>query len=151
MENENITQDVLENEEVLEETPTEGADTSVSDTNSDGSANVEDVSSDPVPEQSEETGSDVPSDTVEEETERTFTQEELEQIVTAVLTNEPQAEELEQQAEETEEVAEVPRTLFSTSFEEYTVSEGLLLCIFLLLFAKFIHSIFKGSHWFGKL
>ena len=106
MENENITQDVLENEEVLEETPTEGADTSVSDTNSDGSANVEDVSSDPVPEQSEETDSDVPSDTVGEETERTFTQEELEQIVTAVLTNEPQAEELEQQAEEIEEVVE---------------------------------------------
>ena len=134
MENENITQDVLENEEILEETPTEGADTSVSDTNFDGSANVDDT-----------------SDTVEEETGRTFTEEELEQIVTAVLTNEPQAEELEQQAEETEEIAEVPRTLFSTSFEEYTVSEGLLLCIFLLLFAKFIHSIFKGSHWFGKL
>ena len=72
MENENIAQDVLENEEVLEETPAEGTDTSVSDADSNGSTNVEDVSSDPVPEQSEETGSDVPSDTVGEETEKNF-------------------------------------------------------------------------------
>ena len=147
MENENIK----ENEAIFEETTTEDADSVVSDTDTGGDSNVEDVLSDPVTEQSEETGSENPSDSEEtgaeneESSENTYTEEELEQILTALLEDE-EAEEIE-----TETVEEVPGTLFNTSLDEYTVSEGLLLCIFLLLFAKFINSIFKGSHWFGKL
>ena len=34
------------------------------------------------------------------------------------------------------------------SFSEFTTSEMLLLCIFLLLLVEFVHKIFKGSHWF---
>ena len=33
-------------------------------------------------------------------------------------------------------------------FSEFTTSEMLLLCIFLLLLVEFVHKIFKGSHWF---
>lgn len=144
---EETTADVTETETVVKETSaesTESTDTSVSDANDDGSADVEDVSFDPVTEQSEETGSNVPSDTTGEEI--SYTQEEIEQIVSAVLANE-EVEEIEV----TEEVEEVPRTLFNTPLDEYTVSEGLLVCIFLLLLANLINSIFKGSHWFSKL
>lgn len=34
------------------------------------------------------------------------------------------------------------------SFSDFTTSEMLLLCIFLLLLVEFVHKIFKGSHWF---
>ena len=33
-------------------------------------------------------------------------------------------------------------------FTEFTTSEMLLLCIFLLLLVEFVHKVFKGSHWF---
>lgn len=142
---EETTTDVTETEAVVEETSAENTDNSASDTSIDGSANVEGIASDPVTEQSEETGSEATPDTVGGET--TYTQEELEQVVSAVLANEEETAELEVM----EETEEVPRTLFNTPLEEYSVSEGLLVCIFLLLLANFINSIFKGSHWFGKL
>ena len=161
MENEEITTNVAETETVYEETPAENTNTSLSGEVS-GDINLGDVPSDPVSEQSEETGSDGTSDSnetdttsdtpatdEEEETERTFTQEELEQIMTAVLMSEEEGvTEIEVQTEET---TEVPRTLFNTRLDEYTVSEGLLVCIFLLILANFIHSIFKGSHWLGRM
>ena len=161
MENEEITTNVTETETVYEETPAENTDTSLSGEVS-GDTNLGDVPSVPVTEQSEETGSDVMSDSnetgttsdapatdEEEETERTFTEEEFEQIMTAVLMSEEETvTEIEAQTEET---TEIPRTLFNTHLDEYTVSEGLLVCIFLLMLANFIHSIFKGSHWFGRM
>ena len=148
MENEKYIEETIQD---VQKTTSEDTDSVVSDTDTGGDSNVEDVLSDPVTEQSEETGSENPSDSEEtgaeneESSENTYTEEELEQILTALLEDE-EAEEIE-----TETVEEVPRTLFNTSLDEYTVSEGLLLCIFLLLFAKFINSIFKGSHWFGNL
>lgn len=160
MENEKITPNVSETETLYEETSAENTNTSLSGETS-GDANIEGVPSDPVTEQSEGTGSDgmtdnnetdTTSDTSateeeEEETEHTFTQEELEQIMFSVLMSEDETE-IETQTEET---TEIPRTLFNTHLDEYTVSEGLLVCIFLLMLANFIHSIFKGSHWFGKM
>lgn len=54
-------------------------------------------------------------------------------------------------SENVEEPEVVVGTLFDTPLVNYSVSEGLLLCILFVLLAQFIHSIFKGSHWFGKL
>lgn len=130
-------------ETIIQETETEIENSNLPDTDYDGESVVEDGATDPVPEQSEETGSTTPSATEEQE-ERTFTEEELEQILTSVF-------ESEREAEAVEVVEEVPATLFNTPLEEFSVSEGLLLCILLVLVANFINSIFKGSHWFGKL
>lgn len=54
-------------------------------------------------------------------------------------------------SENVDEPELVVGTLFDTPLVNYSVSEGLLLCILFVLLAQFIHSIFKGSHWFGKL
>lgn len=136
----------MENKEIetiIQETETEIENGNLPDTDYDGESVVEDGAADPVPEQGEETGSTTPSATEEQE-ERTFTEEELEQILTSVF-------EGEREAEAVEVVEEAPATLFNTPLEEFSVSEGLLLCILLVLIANFINSIFKGSHWFGKL
>ena len=158
MESEEITTNISETETTNEETPTESTDNSLSDENN-GTSDVEGSRSDLSTEQSEGESSDAETDIIGTESNddisndnetsgRTFTQEEMEQIISSVLANEREAEETELQ---TEEVEELPRTLFNTPLEEYSVSESLLVCIFLLMLTNFIHSIFKGSHWFGKL
>lgn len=78
---------------------------------------------------------------------RTFTEEELEQIVNTLL----EEEKSQDAVMETDESIEAPRTIFNTPLEEYSVSEGLLVCIFLLMLAQLIHALFKGSHWFGRM
>lgn len=83
----------------------------------------------------------------DDDPQRTFTEEELEQIVNALL----EEEESPDAVMETEESIEAPRTIFNTPLEEYSVSEGLLVCIFLLMLAQLIHALFKGSHWFGRM
>lgn len=102
-------------------------------------AGTEGNASDLMPEQSEGDSSEAFPDM---ENETAYLQEELEQIISAVLMV---------KEKETSETIEETRTLFDTPLEEYTVSEGLLLCIFLLLLTNFIGSIFKRSHWLGKL
>lgn len=49
----------------------------------------------------------------------------------------------------TTESEPVEPVLFSdVNLSELTITEGLLLLIFLLLLAQFIHNLCKGSHWF---
>ena len=71
-----------------------------------------------------------------------YTQEEMEQIVAALLSG---------QNETVEEAEEEIRTVFNTPLEEYSVSEGLLLIILLLILSAFVNSIFKGSRFMSKL
>lgn len=135
------TSDALENEEISSSDVSDIENSYLSDSG-DTSLSEEDVSAD-----LEEEQSDSDSSAETSENERTFTQSELEEIVTAVLSNDNETYSVETQSE----TVEVPRTLFNTPLDEFTVSEGLLTCIFLILLAFFINSIFKGSHWFGKL
>lgn len=78
------------------------------------------------------------------ESKNSISMEDLELILSSIAENASETETLEA-------VEEVPKTLFNTPLEEYSVSDGLLLCILFILLANLINSIFKGSHWFGKL
>lgn len=133
------TADTLENEAISEENVSNDSDTVVSD----GDIVEETVLND------DDSGLTVQDDIVK----KSFTKEELEEVLTSVLASEREATFQEFQAmEELQAAAEVPvRTLFNAKLNDYSVSEGLLLCIFLLLFVEFLHSVFKGSHWFYKL
>ena len=146
---ENI-QDAVEGETISEEDVSNDSDTIVSDGNS-----VEEtvLNDDVTAENVQDDSLDLVSSSDELIVEKTLTKEELEEVLVSVLTNEREAAFQELQLyEETQVSAEAPaRTLFNAKLEEYTVSEGLLLCIFFLLLANFINSIFRGSHWFGKL
>ena len=156
MENENIS----EIEENIVETETggeEGVSSSPDIVLPSGSSGVIDEPLDPAPDQAEtllpeenigDEGS-AAADPVApgEDPQHTFTEEELEQIVNALF----EEEESQNAVMETEESTEAPRTIFNTPLEEYSVSEGLLVCIFLLMLAQLIHALFKGSHWFGRM
>lgn len=144
-EEEVLDENLLENEAPLLETETKSEET-VSDVQ-DGS-----VSDATVSESSDliEMGETLTSS----ETDKVFTQEEMEQIITSVLASQKEFD--TQQTEESVEsvetvVEEIPRTLFNTQLEDYSVSESLLVCILLVLVVGLIDRIFKGSHWFGKL
>lgn len=144
-EEEVLDENLLENEAPLLETETKSEET-VSDVQ-DGS-----VSDTTVSESSDliEMGETLTSS----ETDKVFTQEEMEQIITSVLASQKEFD--TQQTEESVEsvetvVEEIPRTLFNTQLEDYSVSESLLVCILLVLVVGLIDRIFKGSHWFGKL
>ena len=140
---EDSTSETLENQEILTEnvSDTEHTDLSVE---SDLSLNENDVTADLNEEQSSSDSSAVTDENGES---RTFTQDEVEQIISALFVEEQAVElSVEQQTEQA-----VIRSLFNTPLVEYSVSDGLLVCILFVLLAQFIHSIFKGSHWFGKL
>ena len=144
---ENIVEIETDNEEDLSSSPDIVLPSGSSDVTGEPLDPAPDQAETPLPE--ENIGDEGAADPVapDDDPQRTFTEEELEQIVNALLED----DESQDAVMETEESIEAPRTIFNTPLEEYSVSEGLLVCIFLLMLAQLIHALFKGSHWFGRM
>ena len=149
MENEILQEtetDLLETEEIQQTDVPINENSTVSDVGTSETSGIEDDSvldpEETITDSGMESDTGVESDGSLDDAQAVYTQEEMEQIVAALLSG---------QNETVEEAEEEVRTLFNTPLQEYSVSEGLLLIVLLLILSAFVNSVFKGSRFMSKL